>query len=40
MQMWTMVFQGRRYGPYPWWLMRWIFNAMKETQRRQGHADA
>ena len=34
MQMWTMIFRGRRYGPYPWWVMRWIFNAMKATQGR------
>ena len=32
MQMWTMVFRGRRYGPYPWWVMRWIFYTMKEAQ--------
>lgn len=24
MQMWTMIFRGRRYGPYPWEMMKRI----------------
>lgn len=34
MQLWTMVFNGRRYGPYPWALMRGVIGNIFQEARR------
>lgn len=38
MQLWTMVFNGRRYGPYPWALMRRVIRNVHGREARRVRA--